>query len=253
MREYVQALKAIWRCWKHGEKLDYQGEHYRFTLMTPNFVPENVDGALPAVTMAGVGPAMLRVAGEVCDGVRLHPFCTRKYMENVVVRRLEEGWARGGRARARFEITGGAFIATGADDGAVADMLEGVRRRVGFYGSTRAYWPVWEQHGLEDLGRELFRMSMNGEWEAMPARVSDEVVALFAAIGRHDQIARRIEERVGGISDAVITSTADSPRADLPPDLIQDLQRIPCRFAGFDTGRAAGPPGGPRVGEGDGR
>ena len=94
MREYVEALRAIWRCWKYGEKLDYQGEHYTFTLMTPNFVPEHADYPLPPITMAGVGPAMLRVAGEVCDGVRLHPFCTRKYMETVVVKRLGEGWPK---------------------------------------------------------------------------------------------------------------------------------------------------------------
>ena len=239
MREYVQALRAIWRCWKHGEKLDYQGEHYRFTLMTPNFVPEHVDHDLPAITMAAVGPAMLRVAGEVCDGVRLHPFCTRRYMEKVALARLEEGWTRGGRARARFEITGGGFIATGADDAAVAEAVERVRQRVGFYGSTRAYWPVWEQHGLEDLGRKLFRMSMDGEWEAMPKAVPDEVVALFAAIGRHDEIAGRIEARFGGISDALFAGSAPAIRPDLPPDLIQDIRRIPRRFEGFEAAAAA--------------
>ncbi len=239
MREYVQALRAIWRCWKYGEKLDYQGEHYRFTLMTPNFVPEHTDHELPAVTMAGVGPAMLRVAGEVCDGVRLHPFCTRKYMENVVITRLEEGLAKGGRDRAHFEITGGGFLATGADDGAVAEMVERVRQRIGFYGSTRAYWPVWEQHGLEELGQELYQMSMNGEWDKMPKAISDEVVELFAAIGRHDEIAARIEERFGGISDAVFASTTTATRPDLPPDLIRDIQRIPRQFTGFEADGAA--------------
>ena len=235
MREYVEALRAIWRCWKYGEKLDYHGEHYTFTLMTPNFVPEHADYLLPPITMAGVGPAMLRVAGEVCDGVRLHPFCTRKYMETVVVKRLGEGWAKGDCLRPRFEITGGGFIATGADDAAVADMVEWVRKRVGFYGSTRAYWPVLEQHGLEDLGQELFQMSIKGEWDKMPPAISDDVVQLFAAIGRHDEIAGRIEERFGGISDAIFASTATAIQPDLPPDLIADIQRIPTDFQGFKT------------------
>ena len=235
MREYVEALRAIWRCWRDGEKLDYQGEHYSFTLMTPNFVPEHAEHAPPAVTIAAVGPAMLRVAGEVCDGVRLHPFCTRKYMENVAIRRLDEGWAKGGRDRARFEITGGGFIATGADNAAVAEALERVRQRVGFYGSTRAYWPVWEQHGLEELGRKLFRMSMDGEWNQMSKAVPDEVVSLFAAIGRHDEIAASIEARFGGISDALFVSNAPGVGPDLPPDLIQDIQRIPNRFSGFEA------------------
>ena len=99
MREYVQALRAIWRCWKTGEALDYQGQHYRFTLMTPNFRPEPIDVGPPPVTIAAVGPAMLRVAGEECDGVRLHPFCTRKYLEQVVLPRLQQALRRSGRAR----------------------------------------------------------------------------------------------------------------------------------------------------------
>ena len=235
MREYVESLRAIWRCWKHGEKLDYRGEHYAFTLMTPNFVPEHADYPLPAITMAGVGPAMLRVAGEVCDGVRLHPFCTRDYMEKVVVKRLEEGWAKTARNRASFEITGGSFIATGADDAAVAEMVEWVRKRVGFYGSTRVYWPVLAAHGLEDLGQELFQMSINGEWDKMAPAISDDVVELFAAIGRYDEIAGHIEARFGGISDAISASAATAIQPDLPADLIQDLQRIPGQFQGFST------------------
>ena len=239
MREYVQALRAIWRCWKYGGKLDYQGKHYRFSLMTPSFVPEHTDCVLPAVTMAAVGPNMLRVAGEVCDGVHLHPFCTRRYMENVVIESLQEGWARSGRDRTRFEITGGGIIATGADNAAVAEAVERVRKRIGFFGSTRAYWPVWEQHGLEDLGHKLFWMSMNGDWDQMTSAVSDEVVALFAAIGRHDEIVARIEERFGGISDALFAGIAPDIEPDLPEDLIHDIQRIPSRFTGFETEAAA--------------
>ncbi|MCG8691673.1 MAG: TIGR03617 family F420-dependent LLM class oxidoreductase, partial [Minwuiales bacterium] len=157
MREYIEALRAIWRCWKTGEKLDYQGEHYQFTLMTPNFTPEPIEAPMPAVTIGAVGPAMMKVAAEVCDGVRLHPFCTRRYMEEMVVPKLEQGLAKTGRSRENFEITGGGFIATGPDDEAVDEMVEWVRMRIGFYGSTPAYFPVLELHGLEDLGHKLNR------------------------------------------------------------------------------------------------
>ena len=155
MREYVQALKAIWTAWKSGGKLDYRGEHYTFTLMTPNFVPEPFDGPPPAVTIAAVGPAMLKVAAEECDGVKLHIFCTRKYLQDEVMPRIVAGLAKSGRARENYEIAGGSFLATGPDDAAVARMLEWVRYRVAFYGSTPAYWPVLKAHGLEDL-RPLF-------------------------------------------------------------------------------------------------
>jgi probable F420-dependent oxidoreductase len=235
MKEYVEALRAIFRCWKTGERLSYEGEHYRFTLMTPNFTPEPFDAPPPAVTMAAVGPATLRVAGEVCDGVRLHGFCTRKYLESVVMPELEEGMRRGGRDRATFEITGGGFLATGKDDEAVAKMFEWVRMRVGFYGSTPAYWPVFEAHGLEDLGHKLNQMSKTSKWEQMTAEVPDDVVHLFCAAGRHDEIKAAVERRFGGISDAVFASMASTTPSDLPPDVIQDIRRIPTTFKGYAT------------------
>src|SRR5688572_24857885 len=91
MREYVLALRAIWRNWEKGEKLDFRGAHYKFTLMTPNFTPTSTHQPPIPVTIAAVGPVMARVAGEVCDGVRLHGFCTRRYVDEVVLRELRAG------------------------------------------------------------------------------------------------------------------------------------------------------------------
>ena len=235
MREYIEALRAIWRCWKTGEKLDYQGEHYQFTLMTPNFTPEPIEAPMPAVTIGAVGPAMMKVAAEVCDGVRLHPFCTRRYMEEMVVPKLEQGLAKTGRSRENFEITGGGFIATGPDDEAVDEMVEWVRMRIGFYGSTPAYFPVLELHGLEDLGHKLNRMSKEGQWEQMTAEIPDDVVRMFAAIGKHDEIAAEIERHFGGVSDAIFASVATTMPADYPPGLIQEIQRIKTRFSGYSV------------------
>src|SRR4029077_3921713 len=152
MREYVQVLRAIWRCWKTGEKPGFEGKHYRFTLMTPNFAPEPIDASPPAIMIAAVGPAMLKVAAEECDGVKLHGFCTRKYLTDEITPRIEAGLAKAGRQRAQYEISGGGFLATGQDDEAVARRFEWVRQRVAFYGSTPAYYPVLAIHGLEGLG-----------------------------------------------------------------------------------------------------
>jgi predicted porin len=105
-----------------------------------------------------------------------------------------------------------------------------VRYRVAFYGSTQAYWPVFEVHGLGDLGRKLNAMTRAGQWNEMAKEVSDDVVHLFAAVGRHDQIAKAIGERFGGLVDAVSASANSSKPSDLPPDLIQDIQRIPTRY-----------------------
>jgi probable F420-dependent oxidoreductase len=236
LREYVEALRAIWRCWETGEKLAYQGQHYRFTLMTPNFAPTSTHQPMVPVTLAAVGPAMLRVAGEVADGVRLHPFCTRRYLDEVVTHELRAGFGRSGRVREQFEISGGGFIATGADDEAVAKMVEWVRYRIAFYGSTPAYWPVLEVHGLHELGRKLHAMSRAGQWDAMAREISDDVVGLFTAIGTHRQLARAVAERFGGAADSVVLSGGYGVKQDIPPDLIQEIRLIPSAFAGFPTG-----------------
>jgi probable F420-dependent oxidoreductase len=236
LREYVEALRAIWRCWEKGDMLDYQGQHYRFTLMTPNFVPTSTHQPMVPVTLAAVGPAMLRVAGEVADGVRLHPFCTRRYIDEVVTRELRAGFAKGGRARERFEVSGGGFVATGADEAAVAEMVEWVRYRIAFYGSTPAYWPVLEVHGLGELGRKLNVMAKAGQWDAMAREISDDVVRLFAAVGTHGELAKAIGERFGGAADTIALSGGYGVRQDIPPDLLQDLRRIPATFTGFAAG-----------------
>jgi len=235
MREYILALKAIWRSWRHGDKLAFEGEHYRFTLMPPYFVPESLGLRIPPVTMAAVGPAMLRVAGEVADGVRLHPFCTRKYVDEVVMPELRAGMAKSGRERATFEITGGGFLATGATDAAVAKAREWVRGRVGFYGSTPAYYPVLAVHGLQDLGLKLNRMTREGAWDKLAGEVTDDVLDLFAASGRHDEIKRVIERRFAATSDSIFASANSAAPADLPPDLIAELTSVPTPFQGYAT------------------
>ncbi len=233
LREYAQALRAIWNNWKTGEALNFEGAHYRFTLMTPNFTPEPIDCPAPPITVAAVGPAMMKVAGEEYDGARLHPFCSRKYLEKIVVPRLENAMANVGRKRENFEISGGGFIATGANDEAVAKMFEWVRMRIGFYGSTRAYWPVLEQHGLEELGQKLNHMSKTNQWDKMTAEVDDDLVHLFTAVGRHDEIAGAVEKRFGGISDSISDSASSELRGGMPPDVLQDIQRIPTKFKSF--------------------
>ena len=235
LRDYVRALRAVWHCWETGEKLDYQGEHYKLTLMTPDFSPEPTGLPMVPVTIAAVGEAMLRVAGEVCDGVRLHPLCSRRYVEEVALRHITEGMRRGGRNRANFDVFGGGFVVTGPDQETVAAGIERVRQRVAFYGSTRSYLPILSLHGLDELGLKLHGMSLDGRWNEMTSEVSDDVVRIFAACGTYCEIARAIEERFGGVADAIeINFPVDTP-AGLERELLTDIRRIPHTFAGFDT------------------
>jgi probable F420-dependent oxidoreductase len=235
LRDYVRALRAVWRCWETGEKLDYSGDHYKLTLMTPDFSPEPTGLPMVPVTIAAVGEAMLRVAGEVCDGVRLHPLCSRRYIEQIALPRIAEGMRRSGRERANFDLFGGGFVVTGPDAQTVAEGMEWVRRRVAFYASTRTYAPILTLHGLEELGLRLHTMSVEGRWNEMPAEVPDDVVRIFAACGTYIEIAAAIEARYGGLADAVELNFPSGAPADLQRELVADIRRIPQVFQGFDT------------------
>lgn len=235
LREYAQALRAIWTCWEKGEPLKFEGEHYRFTLMTPAFTPPSLHLPMVPITLAAVGEHSLRAAGEVGDGVQLHPFTTRRYLEQEVLPRLAEGMAKSGRTRESFEINGGGFFVSGPDEETVARSFEWVRERVAFYGSTPSYWPVLEAHDLGDLGRKLNAMAREGKWTEMAAEISDDVVRLFAIVGTHDTIAAAVRERLGGLTDSISASPNSAIRPDLPAEVIAEIQAIETPFTGYRT------------------
>jgi len=233
LRDYVGALRAVWRCWETRGRLDYHSEHYTLTLMTPDFSPEPTGLPMVPVTVSAVGEAMLRMAGQYCDGVRLHPICSRKYLEEVCLPNLLTGLRRGGRSRAHFDVHGGGFVCTGPDQASVAEAMERVRARIAFYGSTRTYLPILALHGLEELGARLHRLSVSGGWAEMPALVSDDVVRVFAACATYDGLPAAIERRFGGLADAVDLVLPAGTPAGLARELVADIKRIPHAFTGF--------------------
>jgi alkanesulfonate monooxygenase SsuD/methylene tetrahydromethanopterin reductase-like flavin-dependent oxidoreductase (luciferase family) len=168
--------------------------------------------------------------------VRLHPLCSRRYLEEVALPRMSEGMRRSGRSRDHFDVLGGGFVVTGPDPATVADGMEWARKRVAFYGSTRSYLPILSLHGLDELGLKLHAMSVEGRWDEMAAEVSDEVVRIFAACGTYDEIAQAIEARYGGLADSIeINFPADTP-VGLQRELVTDIRRIPHAFEGFAAG-----------------
>ena len=233
LREYIEALRAIWRCWEMGEPLDYRGEHYNFTLMTPEFSPEPCGLGPVPISIAAVRPAMMKLAGRVCDGVRLHGFATRRYLEQVGLPAIEEGLARSGRDRSQFEVWGGGFIATGPDDETVAKQREAIRYRVAFYGSTRSYFPVLAEHGWEDLGMKLHSMSKAGQWKEMAAEIPDEVLEEFVAVAPHDTLVDAISARFAGLSDAIAIDVGPGTPTGLASELMSEIQAIPSEFERF--------------------
>jgi probable F420-dependent oxidoreductase len=233
--EYVRALRAIWRTWETGAKLDFKGQHYNFTLMTPEFSPGPQGLPMVPVAMAAVGPVMLKTAARVADSVRLHGFATRKYLQEVVRPMLAAELAASGKSFTNFEVTGGGFIATGPDDAAVQAAAEKARYRVAFYGSTPAYRPVFEVHGIGDLGVRLHEKVREGKWNEISKLVSDQVLDLFVARAPYDGIAEAIEHRFGGVVDTVTLEFPPTDTAATRRKVIESVQKIPHGFTGFQT------------------
>ncbi|WP_273735353.1 LLM class F420-dependent oxidoreductase [Mycolicibacterium septicum] len=201
MREYILALQAIWRSWRTGEKLDFQGEHYRHTLMTPMFTPEPNDLHTPRVMVAAVGPRMTSVAAELADGLLVHGFTTARYLREVTLPLVEKGLADTGRHRTEFTTCYPGLVVTGQTEESYTDARQQVRRQIAFYGATPAYRGVLDLHGWGDLHAELHRLSKNNDWTTMATLIDDEVLNTFAVVGEPDHVGSAVVARFGGLVD----------------------------------------------------
>jgi probable F420-dependent oxidoreductase len=201
MRELILAMQAIWASWQNGTKLDFQGEFYTHTLMTPNFDPGPLPTGPPKVLLAAVGEAMTRVAGEVADGLLVHSFTTRRYLQEVTLPVLAESLAKAGRSRADFEVKYAPFVVTGEDEAEMAKSLEVAKERIAFYGSTAAYRPVFEVHGWGQLQTDLNVLARKGEWKAMGRLIDDDVLHAFAVVSSIEALPEALGSWVGGLAD----------------------------------------------------
>ncbi len=203
MRELVLAIRAIWRCWSRGEPLDFRGEFYRHTLMTPFFTPERSLPAGPPILLAGVGPRMTEVAGEVADGFLVHPFHTRESLRTLTRPALERGRARGERRPEEFQISCQVMVASGATPEETEGARALTRQQIAFYASTPAYRVVLETHGWGELQPELNTLSKRGAWTEMAGLVSDEILETVAICAPLEQVAARVQERCGDFAERV--------------------------------------------------
>jgi probable F420-dependent oxidoreductase len=203
MRDYVQAVRAVWNCWQSGTPLSYHGTHYKLSLMVPLFNPGPIEHPHVPIHLAAVNPYMCEVAGEVADGLRPHPVCTPKYIREAMLPHVYKGAARRARALTGFRIALKILIATAPDAASLAEKIRDVRARVAFYASTPAYRAAFAAHGLEDLADALKTLSKEQRWEEMPGYISDEVLHTYAVVGTYDEIADKIAERYGDFASSV--------------------------------------------------
>ena len=206
MREYVLALRAIWASWNEGAGLEFEGDFYTHTLMTPVFAPRPHSFGPPRVFLAAVGPLMNEVAGEVADGVITHGICSARYLREVIVPALDRGLAKSGRAREAFEVTCPGFISVVEDESTMAMARDAMRRHVGYYASTPAYRPVLDLHGWGDLQTELYACSKTGRWDEMARLVDDSVLDTLTIVCTPDRLAGEVATRYGGLVDRISVS-----------------------------------------------
>lgn len=223
MREMVLAIKEIWRCWEENDRLDYRGEIYQHTLMTPMFNPGPHPHGLPPIFLAGVGPRMTEVSGEVADGFLVHPFGTARSMRELTMVSLERGLAKAGRDRSSLEVSAQVMICTGSSDEEIHKARESTRQQIGFYGSTPAYRPVLEVHGWGEIQEELNRMTKLGKWGEMGALVTDEIVDAISITAPIGEVASRVRERLDGLADRVSLVAHWNSDPDLWDDVVRDL------------------------------
>ncbi|MEX0799941.1 MAG: TIGR03617 family F420-dependent LLM class oxidoreductase [Dehalococcoidia bacterium] len=228
MREYVQCLQAIFQTFQNpGAPQYFEGEHYRFTMMPPFFNPGPIEHGRVPVYISGLNPYMARLAGELCDGLRLHPLATLPFTKEVVLPAIEAGATKAGRKASDVDLVGSPFIVTGKDEGEIEAAKRATKQMIAFYASTRTYHSVLEFHGWAEAGRRLHQLSIEGKWGEMMGVVTDEMLAEFAVIAPYDELASRLKERWGSLLTTLFLGLPPGSQeaADIVPSIIESLHR----------------------------
>lgn len=203
MREMVAAIRAIWHSWQTGEKLHFSGDFYHHTLMSPTFSPGPNPHGSPRIFVAGVGPAMTAAAVEVGDGLFVHPFHSRRSLDELTIPAVRDGLAAAGKDRRDVVLSSQVILATGLDERACEQAVFSARSQIAFYGSTPAYRPVLALHGWEAAHDEFRDLARDGKWREMAALVDDEMLDAFAVVGGPAEIGPKLLARCQGVVDRV--------------------------------------------------
>lgn len=216
LREIVLALRHIWDCWQTRQPLSFAGQFYRFDLNSPFFTPAPIAHPKIPIYIAGVNAYMCRIAGEVCDGLHVHPFNSPKYLREYVHPAVAEGLAKSGRSRSDFTYVTSTFVIVGDTEAERRPAREAVRQQIAFYASTRTYEPVLAAHGWQELAPTLHRKSVAGDWAGMASLITDEMVDTYSVDGSWDTIAERIKTRYAGLLDRTSFYQPHQPGLDDP-------------------------------------
>lgn len=196
LADYIKSMRAIWATWQNGDPLKYEGDFYKFSLMTPFFNPGPIDHPDIPVAIAGVGPYLSRLAGAMCQGFHVHPFHTPAYLDKVVLPKIAEGAESAGRSLDDCERISTVFVVTGSSQAEMEQMMLIAKQQIAFYASTPSYAPVLEASDW-DFGPQLTAMSKRGEWAEMAGIITDDVVAEVGVVAPVENLAQAVLDRYG--------------------------------------------------------
>ncbi|MER5619408.1 TIGR03617 family F420-dependent LLM class oxidoreductase [Streptosporangium sp. NPDC002544] len=202
MRDFLTAMNAIWTAWRTGSKLNYEGTHYRHTLMSPVFTPPHHDLAIP-VMIAAVGDRMTELGGELCDGLILHGMTTTAYLDEVTLPALRRGMETASRDRSEVSLYCPIFMVMGDTEEQFEEMKRKTQEQIAFYASTPAYRGVLASVGYEELQPELQALSRAGEWARMGDLIDDTLLGHIAVLGRPEEMPKLCKERFSGRLDRI--------------------------------------------------
>jgi probable F420-dependent oxidoreductase len=205
LREQIQVIRAFWDTWQNGTKLNYRGEYYKATLMSPFFNPGAIEHPDIPIYIAGVNTGLAKLAGECCDGFHAHPFNSPRYMNEVILPAIDEGAKSAGRARKNVTISMTPFIATTPEEEAFARM------QIAFYASTPSYHSVLDLYGWSSVAEKLSTHAAKGEWAEMPMLVTDEILNEFCVMTTTENLAKDLKARFDGIADRITLYTPFVP------------------------------------------
>jgi len=221
MTELVAALRAIFGTWSTGERLQFRGEYYRHTLMTPTFTPRDNSYGPPPIYVGALGPRLTRAAAQHADGLLVMPFGTKRFLHEVTMAAVDDGLAAGGRSRAELAVVPEIIVSVSSDTN---PDHAATRQLLAFYGSTPAYRTVLDTHGWGDLQPELNALSKQGRWAEMGSLIEDDVLHTIAACGSPAEVAAHIRDRVGGISDQICIYQPGPIEVDLLAQIVDALR-----------------------------
>jgi probable F420-dependent oxidoreductase len=203
LREYVLALRAIFRAFSGEERLNFKGDFYSFSLLGI-WTPGPIAHPEIPIYLAAVRPWMLRAAGEVADGVHVHPFHSRRFIDEVIRPNVEAGAARAGRGAADLKLACPVFTIVGDTEEEREQWRQRTRFQIAFYGSTPAYAGVFELHGWHDASEKLHQLQRAGDIQGMANTITDEMLDVYAITSTWDELPRRLADKYAGVADRLI-------------------------------------------------